>query len=99
MLSITFPVSLISHTQQQTLFAPYSVPYETFDILLDEELRIALKSYSDWPTYPHVYVNGELIGGFETIKDLHESGELIDTLYSEPFKTNRRMIPTSHEDS
>lgn len=57
-----------------------SIYYETFDILSDEELRIALKTYADWPTYPQVYVNGDLVGGFETIKDMYDSGELIYTL-------------------
>ncbi|XP_046433938.1 glutaredoxin-3 [Neodiprion fabricii] len=78
--------------QIMEIFDAINVPYETFDILMDEELRIALKSYYDWPTYPHVYVDGELIGGFETVKDLYESGELIDTLYSDTFKGNRRVL-------
>jgi glutaredoxin-related protein len=88
---------LVYLKRQKIFFVTCSVPYETFDILLDEELRIALKSYSDWPTYPHVYVNGELIGGFETVKDLYDSGELIDTLYSQPFRENRRVLATTKE--
>lgn len=56
------------------------IPYETFDILTDEEVRQGLKVYSDWPTYPQVYVNGELIGGLDIIKELIASNELISTL-------------------
>lgn len=57
-----------------------SVSYETFDILTDEEVRQGLKTFSDWPTYPQVYVNGELIGGLDIIKEMHASGDLLPTL-------------------
>lgn len=54
--------------------------YDTFDILTDEEVRQGLKTYSDWPTYPQVYVKGELIGGLDIIKELLAAGELNATL-------------------
>ncbi|SPP85768.1 glutaredoxin 3 [Drosophila guanche] len=57
-----------------------SLPYETFDILSDEEVRQGLKTYSDWPTYPQVYVKGELIGGLDIIKELLANKELEATL-------------------
>jgi len=56
------------------------IPYETFDILTDEEVRQGLKTYSDWPTYPQVYVKGELIGGLDIIKELLAADELVATL-------------------
>lgn len=56
------------------------VDYDTFDILSDEEVRQGLKVYSDWPTYPQVYVNGELIGGLDIIKELVAGNELISAL-------------------
>lgn len=56
------------------------IPYETFDILGDEDVRQGLKTYSDWPTYPQLYVNGELIGGLDIIKELVASNELVTTL-------------------
>ncbi|KAF7286770.1 hypothetical protein GWI33_004392 [Rhynchophorus ferrugineus] len=56
------------------------VTYETFDILQDEEVRQGLKTYSDWPTYPQLYVNGDLIGGLDIVKELLASGELPATL-------------------
>lgn len=56
------------------------VPYETFDILQDESVRQGLKTYSDWPTYPQLYVNGELVGGLDIIKELKENNQLVDTL-------------------
>ncbi|XP_055587167.1 glutaredoxin 3 [Uranotaenia lowii] len=59
------------------------VQYDTFDILTDEEVRQGLKTYSDWPTYPQVYVKGELIGGLDIIKELLTAGELQATLNAE----------------
>jgi len=59
------------------------VAYETFDILEDEEVRQALKTYSNWPTYPQVYVKGELIGGLDILKELQQTGELESTLRGE----------------
>lgn len=56
------------------------VQYETFDILTDEEVRQGLKTFSDWPTYPQVYVKGELIGGLDIIKEMLANGELQSTL-------------------
>lgn len=56
------------------------VQYDTFDILTDEEVRQGLKVFSDWPTYPQVYVKGELIGGLDIIKELLTAGELNATL-------------------
>jgi glutaredoxin-related protein len=44
------------------------VAYETFDILSDEEVRQGLKKFSNWPTYPQLYVKGELLGGLDIIK-------------------------------
>ena len=50
--------------------------YDTFNILEDEEVRQGLKKYSDWPTYPQLYINGELVGGLDIVKELVESGEI-----------------------
>ena len=46
------------------------------NIFEDPELREALKRYSNWPTYPQLYVDGELIGGADIIQEMHRSGEL-----------------------
>ncbi|GJQ73923.1 hypothetical protein Trydic_g18857 [Trypoxylus dichotomus] len=52
------------------------VTYDTFDILTDEEVRQGLKTYSDWPTYPQLYVKGELLGGLDIVKEMQASGDL-----------------------
>lgn len=59
------------------------LPFETFDILSDDEVRQGLKTFSNWQTYPQVYVKGELIGGLDIIKEMKDSDELIPTLKSE----------------
>ena len=46
------------------------------NIFEDPELREALKQYSNWPTYPQLYVNGELVGGSDIIMEMYNSGEL-----------------------
>ena len=56
------------------------VPFETFDVLSDMEIRQGIKEYSDWPTIPQVYVNGEFIGGSDILIEMYNSGELKEKL-------------------
>ena len=56
------------------------VAYDAFDILQDEEVRQGLKKFSDWPTYPQLYVNGDLVGGLDIVKELKEEGGLQEVL-------------------
>jgi monothiol glutaredoxin len=56
------------------------VPYETIDILEDSDLRQGIKEYSNWPTIPQVYVNGEFIGGSDIMIELYQTGELQEML-------------------
>lgn len=56
------------------------VPYETFDVLSSEEIRQGIKEYSNWPTIPQVYVNGEFVGGSDILIEQYQSGELQQTL-------------------
>jgi monothiol glutaredoxin len=57
-----------------------AVPFETFNILSDPEVRQALKEYSNWPTYPQLYVAGKFVGGCDIVTELHQSGELAQEL-------------------
>ncbi len=52
------------------------VPYETVDVLEDYEIRQGIKEYSNWPTIPQVYLNGEFIGGSDIMISLYQKGEL-----------------------
>ena len=60
-----------------------NVPYDSFSILEDEEVRQGLKKMFDWPTYPQLYVDGELIGGLDVVKELKDEDELGDLLRGE----------------
>ena len=50
--------------------------FETRNVLEDDELRQGIKEYSNWPTLPQLYINGEFIGGCDIVMQLHEEGEL-----------------------
>ena len=56
------------------------VPFETVDILENPALREGIKEYSEWPTIPQVYVNGEFMGGSDIMIELYQSGELQEML-------------------
>jgi len=56
------------------------VPYATFDVLSDESIRSAAKTYGQWPTFPQVYFKGELVGGNDIISEMYTSGELTELL-------------------
>ena len=48
----------------------------TVNVLEDEEVRQAVKDYSNWPTVPQLYVNGEFVGGCDILREMYASGEL-----------------------
>ncbi|PSB41293.1 glutaredoxin, partial [filamentous cyanobacterium Phorm 6] len=52
------------------------VPYETVDVLADQEIRQGVKEYSNWPTIPQVYINGEFVGGSDILIEMYQKGEL-----------------------
>jgi monothiol glutaredoxin len=56
------------------------VGFRTFNILNDAEIRQGLKEFSNWPTYPQLYVNGKLVGGNDIITEMYQSGELQEFL-------------------
>lgn len=55
-----------------------NIYFETFDIYSDEEVRQSLKEYKNWPTYPQLYVKGELVGGLDIMLEMLEAGEFED---------------------
>lgn len=52
------------------------VPFETFDVLSDYDIRQGIKEYSNWPTIPQVYLNGEFLGGSDILIEMYQKGEL-----------------------
>lgn len=59
-----------------TLFNKMGKPFETRDILANPDLRRLVPSYSDWPTFPQVFINGQFVGGCDICHELFEQGEL-----------------------
>lgn len=60
-------VSILNH---------FGISFETRNVLENEALRAAIKAYSEWPTLPQLYINGEFIGGCDIVTELFESGDL-----------------------
>ncbi len=58
----------------------YKIEFSYFDILEDQEVRATLPSVSDWPTFPQLFVKGELVGGCDIITEMHSVGELKELL-------------------
>jgi len=56
------------------------VKFGSFDILSDQRVREGLKKLSNWPTYPQLYAEGELLGGLDVVKELAAAGELLDSV-------------------
>jgi len=65
------------------------VPFETANVLSDPGLRDGIKEFSDWPTIPQLYIDGQFVGGCDIVREMHASGELQKTLgvKVEPTKT------------
>jgi monothiol glutaredoxin len=53
-----------------------TVPFETVDVLDDSEIRQGIKEYSNWPTIPQVYINGQFVGGSDILIEMYQKGEL-----------------------
>ena len=54
------------------------VTFKDIDVLQDGDLREGIKEYTQWPTIPQLYVKREFVGGCDIVRDMYESGELID---------------------
>ena len=58
--------------------------YRTVDVLSDPEVREGIKSFSDWPTIPQLYVKGAFVGGSDIVAEMHQNGELAPLLGADP---------------
>ncbi|XP_027344335.1 monothiol glutaredoxin-S15, mitochondrial-like isoform X2 [Abrus precatorius] len=58
----------------------YDVPLSARNILEDAELKSAVKAFSNWPTFPQVFIKGEFVGGSDIILNMHQTGELKEKL-------------------
>lgn len=71
-----FPMCGFSSRTVQALKAAGAEQLHTINVLEDPEVRANLPRYSNWPTFPQLFINGELIGGCDITIELYESGEL-----------------------
>ena len=58
----------------------HDVKFESHNVLADEEIRQGIKEFSNWPTIPQVFFEGEFIGGCDILLQMHQSGELVEEL-------------------
>ncbi|XP_011647305.1 glutaredoxin-related protein 5, mitochondrial [Pogonomyrmex barbatus] len=58
----------------------HGVTYDAHDVLKDEDLRQGIKDFSNWPTIPQVFINGDFVGGCDILLEMHKNGELIEEL-------------------
>ena len=70
-----FPMCGFSAAVVQIL-SQTGVKFQTYNVLDDADLRQGLKEFSNWPTFPQLYVGGELVGGCDIVREMHQSGEL-----------------------
>jgi len=57
-----------------------NVSFKSVDVLDDDEIRVGIKEYSDWPTIPQLYINGEFVGGCDIVTEMHQNGDLAKAL-------------------
>lgn len=80
------------------LFTSTEVEFSYFDILADSEVREGLKTFGEWPTYPQVWLDGELLGGLDILKEMHEGGELVTSLpVKQSLDTRLKNLVNSHK--
>jgi monothiol glutaredoxin len=75
-----FPMCGFSGRAIQILKACGVSDLKTVNVLEDQEIRQGIKGYSDWPTIPQLYVNGEFVGGSDIMTEMYQAGELQQTL-------------------
>jgi monothiol glutaredoxin len=71
----SFPMCGFSAATIQVLDS-YNVAYESVNVLDDPAIRDGIKRYSNWPTVPQLYINGEFVGGCDIVREMHVKGEL-----------------------
>ena len=71
-----FPQCGFSGATVQLLKACGVQNYTAVDVLADPDIRDGIKTYSNWPTIPQLYIKGEFVGGVDIVREMHEQGEL-----------------------
>ena len=82
-----FPMCGFSATVVQVL-SNAGVKFQSYNVLDDAELRQGLKAYSNWPTFPQLFVKGELVGGCDIVREMYQTGELQEFLAEKGITTS-----------
>ncbi|MFN3628717.1 MAG: Grx4 family monothiol glutaredoxin [Casimicrobiaceae bacterium] len=78
-----FPQCGFSATAAKILALNGVTSFKSINVLEDQELREAIKAYSNWPTIPQLYVRGQFIGGSDIMREMHADGSLAQILRGE----------------
>ena len=70
------------------LLSDLNVKFSSVNVLESDEIREGIKQFSNWPTIPQLYIKEEFIGGCDIVKEMYESGELIELLNTKEIETN-----------
>ena len=81
-----FPMCGFS-AQVVQILSQVGVPFQSYNILEDQDLRQGLKEFSNWPTFPQLFVKGELVGGCDIVREMYETGELGQFLTEKGIQT------------
>ena len=75
------------------ILSHYGVEYKDVNVLTDPQIRVNLSEYSEWPTIPQLFVNGELVGGADITIELHKDGKLLDILdVSQSWESKKLVV-------
>ena len=83
----TFPMCGFSAATVEVL-NKIGVKFESVNVLESDEMREGIKKYSNWPTIPQLYVKEEFIGGCDIVREMFESGELLELLNTKGIDVN-----------
>ncbi|MCP5420718.1 MAG: Grx4 family monothiol glutaredoxin [Gammaproteobacteria bacterium] len=86
-----FPMCGFSSRAAQAMAAT-GIPFAYVNVLEDPEIFQNLPRYADWPTFPQIYINGELVGGCDITLELYQSGELKTLMENAVGKTNTQPV-------
>jgi monothiol glutaredoxin len=79
-----FPQCGFSATVAEVLKRCGVTDYASFNVLQDDALRQGIKEFSNWPTVPQLYVDGEFVGGCDIVREMYQTGELQQLLAGQP---------------
>ena len=82
-----FPMCGFSAAVTQVL-SDLGVKFSSVNVLESDEMREGIKKFSNWPTIPQLYIKEEFIGGCDIVKEMYDSGELLELLNSKEIETN-----------